>query len=670
MRKGILLRTWAPMLLVLMVAAITAVVVGVTLTAAASPMTEAASNDKGQPAPTAATAQEPSASIVLGDPNDEHGLVQIEQGDGATKPVTVGGQSARATVGTAGSSMHMYFQIDDAIAFDSSYVACVRAEYYDEGTASFDLQYDSQDSAYASSGSVVRAGTNTWQTAAFNIVDGRFDNRENGGSDFRLAAGTAGVTVHSVTLTIIENDDGVTPPCSVGDTAPSPKWKLLHSENFQSQDKSFSTDSSPWIRNNYDQPFDTIMDDNGNWWKNDYGPTWAPDVLRSFVTYRKEVPFGQNGWLTAAVSARDWTNSGTPQNPPTISTERLNGQGNVHYTERLNGHQGNVLKINSPDSYDGALITTTQALPPEYRIEYHLKTLNFGGQRNGSIFYDGKENGYTITPGECKTQFPYAEGIGTPGWNSDPTDPNPCDWQSVTNGPFGYNAFHLLGIVDFNHPEPANLHFWHYKRKVLMDSFAQHPDRIGSGTGGRVCDPTTNTYYAYRDSTYNVVDMWFNGLPNFSPSKGGITGNSQWFSSTCTRGQPVPISPYAAAEMQPELMPNSDYVFAVERSKTGYTEEVTGDFLRGGHMTLRFYAPFTGGATPIWHYNNTPDQYDGRYDHTLVQNGVYNQEQWVHQWPAGSGYPDYPVIGDPYTDAGEGSASLTDIRLYVPKTKH
>jgi hypothetical protein len=120
--------------------------------------------------------------------------------------------------------------------------------------------------------------------------------------------------------------------------------------------------------------------------------------------------------------------------------------------------------------------------------------------------------------------------------------------------------------------------------------------------------------------------------------------------------------------MQPQLMPNSDYVFAVERSKTGYTEEVTGDFLKGGHMTLRFYTPFTGGATPIWHYNNTPDQYDGRYDHTLVQNGVYNQDQWPHQWPAGSGYPDYPVIGDPYTDAGEGNAVIDAIKLYVPKS--
>ncbi len=431
-------------------------------------------------------------------------------------------------------------------------------------------------------------------------------------------------------------------------------WQLKYSEDFQGREKSLNTDSSPWIRFTGDQPFDTIMDDYGDWWKNDYGPDWQA-ALHSYATYRKQVQFGKDGWLTASLSARDWNNSGVPQRSPTIST--------------VQSKSGKVLQISSPDSYDGAMVTTTQALPPEYRLEYHLKTLDFGGERNGSVIYDGKENGYTTVPGECKTQFPYAEGIGTRGWNSEITT-DPCDWQSVTDGPYGYNAFHLLGIVDFSHPQPANLHFWHYRRKILMDSFAQHPDRIGSGSGGRVCDPTTNTYYAYRDSTKNVVDMWINGLPNFHPGKGGITGNSQWFMTTCSDGvASAQVSPSAAAEMIPELMPGSDYIFAVERDKTGYTEEVTGTFLHVGYQTIRFHRDFIVDNVPIWHYNNTPDQYDGRYNNTLVQNGVYNHEEWMDQWPSGSGYPDFPVIGDPYTDAGEGTATIDSIKLYVP-AKH
>jgi hypothetical protein len=428
-------------------------------------------------------------------------------------------------------------------------------------------------------------------------------------------------------------------------------WALKYSEDFS---KPMNTDSSAWSRYNYDNPFDTIMDDDGDWWKNDYGPNWESTVLNSFGTYRKNVRFGSDGWLTATLSARDKDLDGTPESPPTMATANL-------------PDQGNVLKINSPDSYDGAFLTTSEALPQHYRLEYHLKTLNFGGERNGSINYDGKVNGYTIVPGECKTQFPYAEGIGTAGWTSKITA-NPCDWQSVTDGPYGYNAFHLIGIVDFAHPQPANLHFWHYRRKILMDSFAQHPDRVGTGSGGRVCNPLTNTFYNYRDSTKNVVDMWINGLPNFAPGKGGITGNGQYFMTTCTNGTASnQASPSAAAEFRPDVMPNEDYTFAVERDTTGYTEEVTGNFGHGvGVRTFRFHRNFVVGNVPIWHYNtSTADGYTGQYNNTLRQNGVNGAEQWPNQWAAGSVYPDYPVIGDPYTDAGEGDATISGVKLFV-----
>jgi hypothetical protein len=50
-----------------------------------------------------------------------------------------------------------------------------------------------------------------------------------------------------------------------------------------------------------------------------------------------------------------------------------------------------------------------------------------------------------------------------------------------------------------------------------------------------------------------------------------------------------------------------------------------------------------------------------------VQNGVVNDYEWPHQWPAGSGYPDYLVIGDLYTNVYEGNARLDDIKLYTLK---
>ena len=427
-------------------------------------------------------------------------------------------------------------------------------------------------------------------------------------------------------------------------------WVLKYSEDFN---HNVNTDKSPWEKYNYTRPADNIMDDNGDWWKNDYGADKYLAALHSYDVFRKNVTIGKDGWLTATLSARDWGKDGMPDKPPTIRTTKLDGQ-------------GKVLDINSPDSYDGAFITTSQALPAQYRLEYHLKTLDFGGERNGSINYDGKSNGYELVPGECKSQFPHAEGLNTPGWLGQITT-NPCDYQSVTEGKYGYNAFHLLGIVDFAHPEPSNLHFWHYRRKILMDSFAQHPDRVGTGSGGKVCDPNTNTLYNYRDSTKNVVDMWINGLPNFNPPKGGITGNSQWFMTTCYGGAASnAASPAAAAEFRPEVMPNEDYVYAVERDATGYTEEVTGNFGHGvGRRTFRFHRDFVVNNVPIWHYNNTPEQYDGRFNNTLHQTGVVKSQDWPNQWPAGSAYPDYPVIGDPYTDAGEGNAKIDSIKLFT-----
>jgi predicted alpha-1,2-mannosidase len=156
------------------------------------------------------------ASIILGDPNDERGLIQIDRADGHTIPLTVEGRSARATVEGDDPTWgrYIYFEVDDDIAFDGNYVAEVEVEYLDEGTAPFGLQYDSTDprgtplEMYKSAGQIQRTGSGTWRTATFELPDARFANRQNGGSDFRLTAGNADagpLTVHRVTLRIVED---------------------------------------------------------------------------------------------------------------------------------------------------------------------------------------------------------------------------------------------------------------------------------------------------------------------------------------------------------------------------------------------------------------------------------------------------------------------------------
>ncbi len=356
-----------------------------------------------------------------------------------------------------------------------------------------------------------------------------------------------------------------------------PGWTLLYNENFVNP---INTGNAPWVRDDYSQPFDTIMDDPGQWYRNDYGPAWTT-ALNSFYTYRKEFPVGQNGWLTASLSARDWNKDGNIEQPPTLTTQTLGSE--------------KVAVMNVPDHTGGVILRPTQKLPDYYRIEYKLKTLDFGGKRNGSIEYNGRTNGYSNTG--RKTQHPWGEGENSPGWSGNPSAPY-CEWQDVRRGTYGYNGFHFLSIVDFANPAPRNNHFWHYRRKVLMDAFSQHPDRVGSGTGGRVCNAADNTYYNYRDGNFNTVNMWISGMPNWNPGAGGLAGNSQWFMTPCSGGV-AEQQLSSAAELQPELMPNQFYTFAIERDPTGYVP--------GGDRQLRPLGPADDPHAPPVRRQQQPD---------------------------------------------------------------
>jgi hypothetical protein len=445
--------------------------------------------------------------------------------------------------------------------------------------------------------------------------------------------------------------------CCFRGGAQAQTWKLVYDEDFTTSTVSTTINNIKnveWELDDYQEPFDTIMDDAGDFYKNDYGPAFT-DALESFHTYRKEIPFGTDGWLTASLSARDWNKDGVIEDEPTLEIDTLAA------------NNRNVLTMKVPDHTGGAILRPTKALPATYRIEYKLLMLDFGGKRNGSIEYDGRVNGYGNDG--CKTQHPWGEGSGSRGWSGDASSEY-CDWQSVREGAYGYNGFHFLSIVDFANPAPRNNHFWHYRRKVLMDSFSQHPDRVGDNPGGQVCNVDTKEYYDYRDSSFNTINMWISGLPGtFSPNPGGLTGSSQRFITDCNGGIAT-RGIQSAGELMPDVLPNQYYTFAIERNATGYTLEASGTFARVGFKTLRFFRPFIVDDQPIWHYNVKASEYDGRYNNDLQQdNWAFGSQTWKDQWPAGSAYPDYFVIGDLYTNVYEGSASLTDIRYYEPENK-
>jgi hypothetical protein len=446
--------------------------------------------------------------------------------------------------------------------------------------------------------------------------------------------------------------------CNVIVVVVNASWTLMYQEDFTDPLEENDT-TTPWELETYSEPFDTIMDDSGDWYRNDYGPDAFDEALYSFDTYRKEFTFGTNGWLTASLSARDWDKDGISNNDniPELYIETMG-----------NDTVGTVLTMNVKDHTGGVILRPTNALPEAYRIEYKLRLLDFGGKRQGSIEYeDGRINGYS--PHGCKTQHPWGEGSRTDGWTGNASVPY-CEWQSVREGPYGYNGFHFLTIVDVADPAPRNNHFWHYRRKLLMDSFSVHPDRVGDGSGGQVCDASTNQYYDYKDSeSWTTVNMWISGLPGtWTPNPGGLAGNSQNFMTNCN-GQQASRGLQSAGELiPPESLPQQQfYTFAMERNASGYTMEASGYFARAGFQTFRFFRPFVVEDEPIWHYNVKASEYDGRYNNDLQQeNWAHGSQTWPDQWPAGSAYPDYFVIGDLYTNVYEGRASLSDIRFYVP----
>jgi glycoprotein endo-alpha-1,2-mannosidase len=145
--------------------------------------------------------------VNLGAKNSTYGLTQSDQADGRTTAVEVGGVAARKTVRGVSDHKYMYFDVADQFLYDiSGQELEVLVEFLDSGYGSFQVQYDSHNQAGALQG----AYTNTppvrlqdsgeWRVAHIKLLDARLANRQNGGTDFRLYAGTGELIVRSVYL--------------------------------------------------------------------------------------------------------------------------------------------------------------------------------------------------------------------------------------------------------------------------------------------------------------------------------------------------------------------------------------------------------------------------------------------------------------------------------------
>ncbi|HEY3686998.1 MAG TPA: hypothetical protein VGL93_28440 [Streptosporangiaceae bacterium] len=416
-------------------------------------------------------------------------------------------------------------------------------------------------------------------------------------------------------------------------------WRLVDSENFA---KPLPVDRARWTRD----PLGTAspwhvdhFDDDGPWYHVRGGADFERDV-RSFDLMRKRVAFGKGGWLTAELGDMDFRTKqpGASARRPAISRVRQPGG-------------GYAAKISEPGYRSGALIRSTRPLPSRYRIEYALRTLDFGGERNGTEDYDGKTNGYKGD--RCTTNYPW-KASGSYAGAASPCNTNFSDVRTA-------NGFYYLEITDFP-AAPHNNVLVHSHRKVGMDAY----NTSGSaGDGAKVCDPASKKLYAYNDGTHNAVNAVFNDGAKFQNPDWSFP--SYLTSTPCGDFNDQEPGLVESAELRPELMPHQAYRFAIERDATGYTMEMSGNFAHVGRTTIREHRGFTQGGHPVWHYNNTPGQYDGSHDSSLTMSGPYGSYTVPHTWPKGSAYPDYFVIGDPHLNYYEGSATVGDINLYVPR---
>ena len=417
---------------------------------------------------------------------------------------------------------------------------------------------------------------------------------------------------------------------------PSSEWRLLHNESFGAP----MPEEYTWERDDFSDPINPF-DDGGELHRIWHGPLFD-EALKQTHVYRSSFEFGRGGWLTAELATRADPETGELGEGPALKTVTQPGQ-------------GRVLDMSVPEHTDGLLIRPTDALPPQYRVEYELTTLDFGGKRDGSWEYDGRINGYDVDG--VKTQHPWTLAR--------PTSPDPEAYADVR----AENGFYFLSIVDYADPQPKNNIFRHARRKVVMDQYAASP-AAGWSRNYDVCDPSTGELYRHHSDRFggNAVNMLFltdefrDGRQNY---------NEFIMETDCGSfyGGDAGVSIVSAAELQPELMPDTTYTFAIERTEDSYVLEMSGNFLHHGEDVLRYERPFIGhdDGRPIWHYNNTPEEYDGQFDRSHTITGDYGTLEFDSIWPSDSAYPDYFIIGIPHTNYYEGSASIDNLRLYVPK---
>jgi beta-glucosidase len=182
----------------------------------------------------------------LGNSDVANGVNVVEGGDGHTTATTAGGLPARTTTGTG--SFYMYFNLDDLVVPGGTYQANAYVSYYDHGTGSWDIQYDSfadvPNNAFRDSVHVTDTNSDTWKTAVVPLPDAALTNRENGQTDLRLNIGVGAQAIGRVAFTV--TGDNVVPVhlCSAQPTVPAVSLQPQDATVAAGSDASFTAQAT------------------------------------------------------------------------------------------------------------------------------------------------------------------------------------------------------------------------------------------------------------------------------------------------------------------------------------------------------------------------------------------------------------------------------------------
>ena len=336
-------------------------------------------------------------------------------------------------------------------------------------------------------------------------------------------------------------------------------------------------------------------------------PAWQAD------TYPDDGPFSDNGAFfqqdaitppqafraTAAFGADAWLTV------ESYSRSSATAFASLAAIEADPGAAANkVLRIASPAHTDATVVRPTQPLPDSYRVSLRVGFAAFGDGK------DGGKNGYN----DDEEAEPWVSGSAIPE-----------------------NGFYWLTILDAP-PRPHNNVWIHHHRKVVIDSDNHYPPWMEIWDGGSFVASGAQPVMVF------AVDG---------------RGQGQELSGK-------PFLSYSAGAWQPSgkiravdgYKPQTWYRVSIERQGDRFTLQVSGDFRYGGNKT--YTASIDAADRCVFHYNRQPLAAGS----PCIDSSHYPSLTAQHpNWPAGVGYPDYFMFGDPHSNYYEGKVYYDDLRL-------